>query len=149
MCEFFTISRSFHPSTIQHTQYSSVRADSSSRRETSPRGSQNHDKEILHCNAVSRVDKAMTCHSTRYDRYDVQMLLACRKTDALTREKNEKQIEETNVLKKKKKKTCRAPHGGRDRKNATRPRAKGKDRKTEAQQKAPSRKPQQFVVRVA
>ena len=36
--------------------------------------SENHDTEILHCNAVSRVDNAMSCHRTGYDRYDIQML---------------------------------------------------------------------------
>ena len=37
--------------------------------------SQNHDTEILHCNAVSRVDNAMTCHRTGYDRYHIMCVL--------------------------------------------------------------------------
>ena len=35
--------------------------------------SPNRDTEI-HCNAVSRVDNAMTCNRSGYDRYDMQML---------------------------------------------------------------------------
>ena len=35
--------------------------------------SQNNDIEILNCNAVSRVDNAMTCHRAGYDRYDIQI----------------------------------------------------------------------------
>ena len=36
---------------------------------------QNGDREILHCNAVRRVDNAMTCNRARYGRYDIHIII--------------------------------------------------------------------------
>ena len=69
VCVFFTLNRPFYPSASTTPR---VRADSSPG-EIQALWSENHDTEILHCNAVSSVDNEMTCHFTGYDRYDIQM----------------------------------------------------------------------------
>ena len=50
------------------------------------------DSTKVHCNAAGRVDNAMACHRTGYDRYDIQMLRG--KPDVLTREKRKRQRNE-------------------------------------------------------
>ena len=67
---FFTIIRFFLPVDIQHNQCPS-RFFNPINREVQTLWSQNYDTEILHCCAVLRVDNAMPCHRTGYDRHGI------------------------------------------------------------------------------
>ena len=55
------------------TQTPSVRANSSSWRDTISVVTKTTTQQRLRCNAVSRVDNAMACHRTGYGRHGIQM----------------------------------------------------------------------------
>ena len=68
LCVFFTLNRSFYPSTAHPVSVPILPPT----REIQALWSQNHDdRDLLLCSAVSKVDSAMTCHRTGYDRYDI------------------------------------------------------------------------------
>ena len=73
VCSSHQTALSKYPSTLSTP---SLRADPSFIliREIQALWSQNHDTEILRCNAVIRVDNAMTGHLAGYDRHGIQML---------------------------------------------------------------------------
>ena len=58
--------------------------------------SQKHDTEVLHCNAVSRVDNAITCHRTGYGRYDRQLYSNCSHSRCVDKRKTKET--ETNKI---------------------------------------------------
>ena len=58
---------------------------------------------MLHCYAVSRVDNAIPCHRTGYDRHDIHVI-ACIK--------REKKSRGTKIANRNKTKSCRAPPAG-------------------------------------
>ena len=70
LCIFFTLNRSFYPST---SRTPIVSADFFLLERYKLCGHKT-TTEILHRNAVSRIDNAMTRHRTGYDRCDIRML---------------------------------------------------------------------------
>ena len=71
---FFTLNSSFYP-TRRHPAH----PDQCACRffiflETQALWSRGHDTEKVHCNVVRRVDNAITCRRTGYDRYGTEML---------------------------------------------------------------------------
>ena len=71
MWVFFTLIRYSYPSISSTT---SVCADSSILEIYKVLWSPNYAPEMLHCYAAGRVDRAMPCHHTGYDRHDIHIL---------------------------------------------------------------------------
>jgi len=70
MCVFFTLNRSFYPSTSSTPIILSVPILHP--REVQALWSQTYDTEILHRNAAKGVDNAMSCHRAGYNRHNVR-----------------------------------------------------------------------------
>ena len=70
MCVFFTLNRSFYPSTSSTPIILSVPILHP--REVQALWSQTYDTEILHRNAAKGVDNAMSCHRAEYNRHNIR-----------------------------------------------------------------------------
>ena len=107
MCVFFTLNRSFYPSTSSTT---SVRADSSILlliEEIQVLWSQSYAIEILRCHvpgyAVSTaVSNVMPCHHSRYDRHDIH-IICNRETKGNNQRENKNKGDKSKEIKKNKK----------------------------------------------
>ena len=119
------------------THTSSVRADSSFERYTRTQAvrPRNHDTEMLHCHAVSRADmpsywiRHVHTKASNPDRHVYEEQIERDKENIINQYKKEVVVPPQSLV------TDKTKQYEYNNINRTRPTAKGKDRKTEAQQK--------------